>query len=216
MLQEKIIEASVTLFFKSGIKAVSMDDVARQVGISKRTLYEYFSSKDVLLVACIDELNNRRVARMEEYISKQSTFFDFMIASTMDSLEFFQTVSPDFLNDLKRFKYAGTREKFSKQLEESRKNLHDLIEDGKRNGYIEQEVDSDFISTVMLSSGSANSQLYEYIMSGKSTLRHVILQIVSIFMRGMATPKGLPLINQKLNEITANENAGQKLVDDAV
>ena len=138
MLQEKIIEASVTLFFKSGIKAVSMDDVARQVGISKRTLYEYFSSKDVLLVACIDELNNRRVARMEEYISKQSTFFDFMIASTMDSLEFFQTVSPDFLNDLKRFKYDGAREKFSKQLEESRKNLHDLIEDGKRNGYIER------------------------------------------------------------------------------
>ena len=72
MLQEKIIEASVTLFFKSGIKAVSMDDVARQVGISKRTLYEYFSSKDVLLVACIDELNNRRVARMEEYITKLS------------------------------------------------------------------------------------------------------------------------------------------------
>ena len=55
-----IVKEAITLFLRYGIKAVSMDDIAKRVGISKRTLYESFISKDDLLMSCVEELHRRR------------------------------------------------------------------------------------------------------------------------------------------------------------
>jgi AcrR family transcriptional regulator len=50
-MQERILETTDRLFYRQGIRAVGVDTVAAEVGISKRTLYNYFPSKDALIVA---------------------------------------------------------------------------------------------------------------------------------------------------------------------
>ena len=54
--RQSIIEGATTLFLKHGFKTVSMDKVAQAAPVSKATLYKYFSSKDFLLAAVIDDL----------------------------------------------------------------------------------------------------------------------------------------------------------------
>lgn len=54
--RQNIIEGATTLFLKNGFHTVSMDKVAQAAPVSKATLYKYFSSKDILLAAVIDEL----------------------------------------------------------------------------------------------------------------------------------------------------------------
>ena len=54
--RQSIIEGATTLFLKHGFQTVSMDKVAQAAPVSKATLYKYFSSKDYLLAAVIDEL----------------------------------------------------------------------------------------------------------------------------------------------------------------
>ncbi len=56
--QNKIIRDSVELFMKFGIRSVSMDDIARELAISKKTLYQYFSNK-ADLIAKILELHEK-------------------------------------------------------------------------------------------------------------------------------------------------------------
>ena len=51
LMRERILEAADRLFYGRGIRAVGVDTVAAQVGISKRTLYNHFPSKDTLIVA---------------------------------------------------------------------------------------------------------------------------------------------------------------------
>ena len=51
MIKEQIINTAFDLFSQYGIKSVSMDDVAKAAGISKRTLYESFEDKETLLIA---------------------------------------------------------------------------------------------------------------------------------------------------------------------
>ncbi|NTW32950.1 MAG: TetR/AcrR family transcriptional regulator, partial [Bacteroidetes bacterium] len=46
---EEIIKKVLELYMKFGIKSVSMDDAARELGISKKTLYQYFKDKDELV-----------------------------------------------------------------------------------------------------------------------------------------------------------------------
>src|SRR5918996_471952 len=50
-MQERILETADRLFYGQGIRAVGVDTIAAEVGISKRTLYNYFPSKDELIVA---------------------------------------------------------------------------------------------------------------------------------------------------------------------
>ena len=54
MIKEQIINTAFDLFSQYGIKSVSMDDVAKAAGISKRTLYESFEDKEPLLIEGID------------------------------------------------------------------------------------------------------------------------------------------------------------------
>jgi len=49
--QERILQAADRLFYRRGIRAVGVDAVAAEIGISKRTLYNYYPSKDALIVA---------------------------------------------------------------------------------------------------------------------------------------------------------------------
>ena len=50
-MQERILETADRLFYRHGIRAVGVDTIAAEIGISKRTLYNYYPSKDVLIAA---------------------------------------------------------------------------------------------------------------------------------------------------------------------
>jgi AcrR family transcriptional regulator len=50
-MEERILETTDRLFYGQGIRAVGVDTIAAEIGISKRTLYNYFPSKDALIVA---------------------------------------------------------------------------------------------------------------------------------------------------------------------
>ena len=59
MIKEQIINTAFDLFSQYGIKSVSMDDVAKAAGISKRTLYESFEDKETLLIGGSITIPNR-------------------------------------------------------------------------------------------------------------------------------------------------------------
>lgn len=53
MQRETIIQLAAEMFVGQGIKAVRMDDIARHIGVSKRTIYEQFGDKEELLYQCL-------------------------------------------------------------------------------------------------------------------------------------------------------------------
>ena len=50
-MQERILQITDRLFYEQGLRAVGVDTVAAEIGISKRTLYTYYPSKDELILA---------------------------------------------------------------------------------------------------------------------------------------------------------------------
>ena len=60
-MQQRILETTDRLFYGQGIRAVGVDTIAAEIGISKRTLYNYFPSKDDLIVAYL----SRRIRPVE-------------------------------------------------------------------------------------------------------------------------------------------------------
>lgn len=62
--KERIIEQAMQMFVTQGIKSVRMDDIAQQLGVSKRTLYELFGDKEGLLYLAMERFfESKRVER---------------------------------------------------------------------------------------------------------------------------------------------------------
>ena len=68
--KERIILKSIELFTRSGIRLVTMDQIAAALGMSKRTIYEMFRDKDELLWQCIETMNNQHEKELHEIISR--------------------------------------------------------------------------------------------------------------------------------------------------
>ena len=69
-LKQRVIETSFALFLRHGIKSITMDYIASQVGISKRTLYELFKDKDQLLLECLT-WNRREIEKMSLEVAQK-------------------------------------------------------------------------------------------------------------------------------------------------
>ena len=54
MMKEKIINKAKEMFLRLGFKSITMDDIASEIGISKKTIYKYFSNKDILIENTIE------------------------------------------------------------------------------------------------------------------------------------------------------------------
>ena len=66
-LKDKILDAAMNAFMKRGIRAVKMDDIAQQLTISKRTLYEIYEDKEELLYRSIIKYDKLRLERLTQY-----------------------------------------------------------------------------------------------------------------------------------------------------
>jgi len=101
--KEHIILVATELFKNYGIKSVTMDTLANQLGISKRTIYEAFSDKDEPLMAVLKNI----AYQQKELINRVIDESENSIVAIFRMLEFnrnnFQTMSPAFQSDLKKY-----------------------------------------------------------------------------------------------------------------
>ena len=139
MKKDQIIEAARLLFHKYGFKKVSMDEIARGAGVTKKTIYTYFSSKEDLLNYFIQEeiLNMKNI--VEEIDSKNLDFFETVNQSICRLLAYRR--DKDFLNTitkeaewLKNPVIINSLEMIDTQIQNYIKGK---LEKAKENGYID-------------------------------------------------------------------------------
>lgn len=70
MMKEKIINKAKEMFLRLGFKSITMDDIACEMCISKKTIYKYFSNKDILIEESIDLVHKEVKETMDAIISK--------------------------------------------------------------------------------------------------------------------------------------------------
>ena len=113
---------------------MSMDDVSKSVGISKRTLYETFASKDALLMACVDDLMRMRIEKLESQLVLSTSFVDLMLRSMYEAMSMLQSVYVVFFEDIERLNYVHVNEAVTSKLDGMKARITALIEEGKRKG----------------------------------------------------------------------------------
>lgn len=99
----RIIEASKDLFLRLGTRAVSMDDVAKAVGVSKKTLYKHFADKNQLIETTMQfHLQNNCNKVLEEYRQCADAIHEF-IAMSLQVKQDLEKMNLVMFNDLQKF-----------------------------------------------------------------------------------------------------------------
>src|SRR6201992_4525775 len=100
---ERIIQGGEELFLKAGIKSVTMDDIARHLGMSKKTIYQFFKDKNELVVALVKKKLQDDKDQMCDIIKQSGNVIEKMINMMKCSEEIFSRINPIVIHDLQKY-----------------------------------------------------------------------------------------------------------------
>lgn len=185
-----------------------MDDIAKAAGISKRTLYENFASKDDLLISCLHRMDECRMEIFDSIILSSDNFIDVIVKFAYNALDVLKRVNSEFLNDIVRFNMRNALQTYSESTEKFRHRFVYLIDKGKECGYIRKDVDSCFFSYMLLQHDANSFSIMKSRNLWSSEV--VILTFLELLLRGMATPAALPLLDQRFAELRQHIDENNK------
>lgn len=195
--KERIIEQAMQMFVTQGIKSVRMDDIAQQLGVSKRTLYELFGDKEGLLYLAMDRyFEKTRLERAASCAHARNVLeaMFMVLGGVMDNAEVIQRL----LSNLRKF-YPSVYEKMTREgSAKSRRDLQDMLEKGIADGLFVDTINFDLAISVLYYTASAITVRKDLILPDGMTEREAFVQIISNFFRGIATAKGVQLIDDYL------------------
>ncbi len=193
-----IINTCWALFFQFGIKSVTMDDIANKMGISKKTLYQYFSNKNELVYQAIEwDIEKPKFSfKSEEIINLNAldqyfAFFKFineMIQHNCDSLEY----------DLKKY-YPEIWNKFKdKRIKNFQLEIQINLQKGITEGFYRSELNVEFISKNLVSFYlNLNTPEYEVFSSNEVFNKDMHRELTLYHLHGICTQKGIEYLKNK-------------------
>ena len=192
-IKEHIIQQSLSLFLKKGVKQVNMDEVATNLGISKKTLYVHFDNKQDLVHHCFQKHNDL----VSEMINNLAVQFENAIDESC-SLVMKQT-NPYLLGELKRY-YSNTWALIEQLKQKVLFNiLKNNLNNGIEQGFYRKDIDVDIIAKLMISRIHAlvNDEIFPLT---QYDFRKLLTEIRIYHLRGISTLKGINYLEQKINE----------------
>ena len=185
-------------FHRFGVRALSMDDLASQLGVSKKTLYRYFKDKADLVLQVFDQACNRQTARTEALATGGLNAIDAVIAV----MEYFQgelrEMHPSMLFDLQKY-YPKAMERLRvHKMEAMQGYLIRNIERGQTEGLFRSDFDAKLISRLHMAMVQTMTEPATIDEFGRP-LSELQKELHTYHLRGIATDQGLEYLRQRNN-----------------
>ncbi|RED25155.1 TetR family transcriptional regulator [Flavobacterium cutihirudinis] len=199
-MKEKIISKASELFLKLGFKSVTMDDIAGEMCISKKTIYKYFCNKEVLIEEStsmvhrqvheiIDTIVEKNYNSIHENFEIREMFRD-MFKNNIDTSPIYQ---------LKKHYPEIYQNVLSHEIDQCTQYFRANIEKGIRDGLYREDLNIDiyvkFYYTLIF-------HINETTVSEKEA-QQIELEALEYHTRAMATQKGILELEKQLKKITA-------------
>jgi len=196
----EIVKRVWELYREFGIRSVTMDDVVHEMGISKKTLYQYFSDKTELVMAVMDNVYNKRKSEMIEVLLGKENAIEEMLTFYGLQLRIIREHTPTLIYDLKKY-YPEIHEKVSKR---KRQNIYDSVLQNLRRGKSEGLFRADLNEEIL---ARLNLMRIEAIMSSgifsdeEIIAPHFFKEIFTYHMYGIVNNKGREILEQNIDKL---------------
>ena len=189
-LATKIVVTATRAFRARGIRGVKMDDLARELGISKRTLYETFCDKETLLDACCQRISDLHQKFLDKTIKQTDNALEIILQDMAFCLRETQGISIEFVHDVQSYKHVA------ETMKERRKNntqkALSILQRGVEQGLFRPEVDYALFYEFFARQVGYFSQDPCF---RELSLSDIYNNIIILALRGCCTEKGLKQID---------------------
>lgn len=197
-LRDKIISSATILFFRLGAKGVTTDDISREAGISKKTLYQEFKDKEEIICSVCQYTLDAQLKMMQETGKKSKDPVHEIIMTGNQISRVFGMINPVLLYELKRY-YPNAwslLEIFKK------KHVMKILESNLKKG-IELGIYRSDLNVALM----AHYRLAQFDLAlepgvfplDKVSLGEIQLSLLDHFLHGITTIKGHRLLNKYKN-----------------
>ncbi|MFA6085298.1 TetR/AcrR family transcriptional regulator [Mucilaginibacter sp.] len=195
---DRVIEGAGELFLQAGIKSVTMDDIAKHLGMSKKTIYHFFSDKNELVMALINKRINEDETRILDIIQSSADVIEEMINMMKCSEEIFSRINPIVIHDLQKYHPDGWEIFLKFKSDFLVTKLEELLIKGIDQGFIRPELDVKILAKMRVNQVEMGFNQSIFPIAQFSTWK-VQYQLLEHFNYGICTIKGHKLLNQYKN-----------------
>ena len=210
-IKERIKQKADELYRRYGIKSVTMDEIASQLGVSKKTIYQSFSDKNELVDAVIMDMLSFNRNCCQDYKSRsQNAIHEVFLA--MDMLHvIFDNMNPSILHDIQR-NHPLTYEKFKEfKYAYLFQIVKENIEKGIKEELYREDINAEVVAIARLETMMLpfNENLFP---RRKFPMVMLHQQLIEYFLFGIASPKGYKLIVKYQKERSDNNQKNKNAV----
>lgn len=186
-----------------GPTSMTMDDVARACGISKRTLYEIFPDKRTLIGECMHREHEAKNTQLKEIFNTSSNCFEAMFRVYQRARKMYETTSMAFINDIKRL-YPDIFEKHMENEKTVIAGIASVLRQAQDEGLVIKRINPEIAAYLFSQSMRVlheNPNGTKYGFKEEDMFDHVFIS----FLRGVATIKGIEMIEYLENQQQQNQ-----------
>jgi AcrR family transcriptional regulator len=195
---ERIILGAEELFLKAGIKSITMDDVAKHLGMSKKTIYQFFKDKNELVVALVKKKLQEDEDQMSAIISQSANVIEEMINMMKCSEEIFSRINPIVIHDMQKYHPDAWKQFQNFKSGVLVHTLQELLTKGIKQGYIRPDIDVKIIAMMRVAQVEMGFNTTVFPVAEFNTWK-VQQQFMEHFNYGICTLKGYKLLNEYKN-----------------
>lgn len=186
----RTLDIAKKLFLKFGVKSVTMDDISKEAGVSKKTIYSMVTNKAQLIEFVVERYMASECKELMKIKEDASDALDEMIKITEHVIFFLRNFKPSLTYDLKKY-YKSSWDKVEKEhFNFIRQTIHDNIKRGKKEGIYRKVLKEEIISQLylQLSYSLVNDELFPI----KSFTKVELYQnFIDYHMHGILSETGL-------------------------
>ncbi|MBL7924446.1 MAG: TetR/AcrR family transcriptional regulator [Bacteroidia bacterium] len=202
--EQRIISESFALFARFGIKNVTMDDIARHLGMSKKTIYQHYDDKNKLVKAIVQASIEDHVRHFEDFVSVSKNAIEEMLHIMNYMSSTFAKINPNMFYDMQRYHPEAWQHFRSFKEKKAYEHITANLEKGKSQGLYRKDFSIRILAQLRLEEVelAINPACFP---ADKYNLHDVQVQLLDHFLHGICTLKGHKLLN-KYKQLTEDED----------
>lgn len=198
-MENDILKQIRDLFMKYGIKSVTMDDISRELGISKKTLYEHYKDKADLIRQVFRLEMDKMTNCMNQLAGNSENTIDQMIAINKHLIEIRKKFPENIKFEMLKY-YPEIMNENRLYIEERMRNaIKENLLLGQKQGMIRKDVDIEIIAAMQVSRSSVVDDIMRQLQN--NDYETIINVIFDYHLRGVCTKKGIEYYFNKIKKL---------------
>ena len=195
---DELISRISDLFIKYGIKNIVMDDIARELGISKKTLYYFFENKADILIKVVQHVLISEFTELDKLISQNINAVDQLQVIATYTINTLLKVNPILPYQLQKYYPLVSLKLISQRREFIQTRIIQNFSLGIEQGFYRENFDAEIVA-IYYSNFLNNKCIKLFVEECNVDYDSLIRTILIISLRGIATSKGMEYIEEKFS-----------------